>query len=478
MTATDLFIDNQWLPGANGTFDVVDPATGESIRAVSDASEADATAAVDAAATALKTWRRVAPRERGEILRRTWELMIRDRDELGELIAAENGKSLTDAKGEVTYAAEFFRWFAEEGVRMGGDYGVSPAGGTRTLVTHHPVGVAALVTPWNFPAAMATRKIAPALAAGCTVVLKPAAETPLTAFAIARLMVEAGLPEGVVNIVPSSTAGKVVTTWMEDARVRKISFTGSTGIGSVLLKQAADRIVNSSMELGGNAPLIVADDADLDAAVEGTMIAKFRGGGQACTAANRLYVHADVVEEFAAKLGAKVASLKVGPASEGSDIGPLINAKAVDKTQKLLAGALEAGARVTHEASVPQEGEGFWFAPTVLVDVPADAEIVHEEIFGPIAPIVTWTTDEEVIGYANDTEMGLAAYVFTGDLQRGIRLGEAIEAGMVGVNRGLVSDPAAPFGGMKQSGIGREGGRMGLEEFQETQYLSVAWPDA
>ena len=262
---------------------------------------------------------------------------------------------------------------------------------------------------------------------------------------------------------------------MEDARVRKISFTGSTGVGSILLKQAADRIVNSSMELGGNAPLIVTDDADLDAAVEGTMIAKFRGGGQACTAANRLYVHADVVEEFAAKLGAKVASLKVGPASEGSDIGPLINAKAVDKTQKLLAGALEAGARVTHEASVPQESKGFWFAPTVLVDVPADAEIVHEEIFGPIAPIVTWTTDDEVIGYANDTEMGLAAYVFTGDLQRGIRLGEAIEAGMVGVNRGLVSDPAAPFGGMKQSGIGREGARMGLEEFQETQYLSVAW---
>ncbi|KQX74333.1 NAD-dependent succinate-semialdehyde dehydrogenase [Aeromicrobium sp. Root472D3] len=478
MTATDLFIDNEWRAGGDGTFDVVDPATGRTIRPVSDGSEADAVAAVDAAAAALTTWRRVAPRERGEILRRTFELMIRDRDELGELIAAENGKSLTDAKGEVTYSAEFFRWYAEEGVRMGGDYGVAPAGGTRTLVTHHPVGVAALVTPWNFPAAMATRKIAPALAAGCTVVLKPAAETPLTAFAIARLMVEAGLPEGVVNIVPASSASKVVTRWMEDPRVRKISFTGSTGIGSVLLKQAADRIVNSSMELGGNAPLIVADDADLDAAVEGTMIAKFRGGGQACTAANRLYVHADVVEEFAARLGAKVASLKVGPAADGSDIGPLINAKAVDKTSKLLAGALEAGARVTHEASVPSDhADGFWFAPTVLVDVPADAEIVHEEIFGPIAPIVSWTTDEEVIGYANDTEMGLAAYVFTGDLQRGIRLGEAIEAGMVGVNRGLVSDPAAPFGGMKQSGIGREGARMGLEEFQETQYLSIAWPE-
>ncbi len=475
MTTTDLFIDNQWLPGADGSFDVVDPATGETIRAVSDGNEADATAAVDAAAAALTSWRKVAPRERGEILRKTFELMIRDRDELGALIAAENGKSLTDAKGEVTYSAEFFRWFAEEGVRMGGDYGTAPAGGTRTLVTHHPVGVAALVTPWNFPAAMAARKIAPALAAGCTVVLKPASETPLTAFAIAKLMVEAGLPAGVVNIVPSSSAGPVVTTWLEDPRVRKISFTGSTGIGSMLLKQAADRVVNSSMELGGNAPFVVTEDADLDAAVEGAMVAKFRGGGQACTAANRLYVHADVADEFAAKLGAKVAALTVGPADQGSDIGPLINAKAVDKTNALLAGAVEAGARITHQAQLPTDSKGFWFAPTVLVDVPADAEIVHEEIFGPIAPIVTWTTDEEVIGYANDTEMGLAAYVYAGELQRAIRLGESIEAGMVGVNRGLVSDPAAPFGGMKQSGIGREGARMGLEEFQETQYLSVAW---
>ena len=473
---TDLFINNEWLTGEDGTFDVVDPATGEPIRAVSNGGPSDATKAVDAAAAALTGWRRTAPRERGEILRKTFELMIRDQDELGELISAENGKSLTDAKGEVVYSAEFFRWFAEEGVRMGGDYGVAPAGGTRTLVTHHPVGVAALVTPWNFPAAMAARKIAPALAAGCTVVLKPASETPLTAFAIAKLMVEAGLPEGVINIVPSSSASKIVTTWMEDPRVRKISFTGSTGIGQVLLKQAADRVVNSSMELGGNAPFVVTDDADLDAAVEGTMIAKFRGGGQACTAANRLYVHADVAEEFTAKLGAKVAALTVGPANEGFDIGPMINAKAVDSMNTLLDGAVAAGARITHQADVP-DSKGFYFPPTVLVDVPADADIVHEEIFGPIAPIVTWTTDEEVIAMANDTEMGLAAYVYAGELQRGLRIGEAIEAGMVGVNRGLVSDPAAPFGGMKQSGIGREGARAGLEEFQETQYLTVAWPD-
>ena len=474
---TDIFIDNQWRAGADGTFDVLDPSTGEAIRAVSNGGVADATAAVDAAATALASWRNVAPRERGEILRRTFELMIRDRDELGELIAAENGKSLTDAKGEVTYSAEFFRWFAEEGVRMGGDYGTAPAGGTRTVVTHHPVGVAALVTPWNFPAAMAARKIAPALAAGCTVVLKPASETPLTAFAMATLMVEAGVPEGVVNIVPSKSASKIVGTWMEDPRVRLISFTGSTAIGQMLLKQAADRVVNSAMELGGNAPFIVTDDADIDAAVDGAMIAKFRGGGQACTAANRLYVHADVVEEFTAKFGARVEALTVGPAGEGSDIGPLINAGAVDKTQSLLDGALRAGARIAHQSPIPADTKGFYFPPTVLVDVPADAEIVREEIFGPIAPIVTWTSDDEVIALANDTEMGLAAYLYAGELQRGIRLGESIEAGMVGINRGLVSDPAAPFGGMKQSGIGREGARAGLEEFQETQYLTVAWPN-
>lgn len=474
----DLFINNEWLASEGGEFDVFDPATGAVITQVSNGTEADATSAVDAAAHALTSWRKVAPRERSEILRRTFELMIRDRDELGALIAAENGKSLSDAVGEVTYSAEFFRWFAEESVRMGGDYGTAPAGGTRTLVTHHPVGVAALVTPWNFPAAMAARKIAPALAAGCTVVLKPASETPLTAFAIAKLLVEAGAPAGVVNIVPSRSASKIVGTWMADERVRKISFTGSTGIGQMLLKQAADRVMNSSMELGGNAPFVVTEDADIDAAVAGAMIAKFRGGGQACTAANRLYVHADVAAEFTAKLGAKVEALTVGPASDGSDIGPLINAKAVTETQALLDSAVAAGAKIAHQSPIPEDTSGFFFPPTVLVDVPADADVVQNEIFGPIAPIVTWTTDDEVIALANGTEMGLAAYVFAGELQRAIRLSESIEAGMVGVNRGLVSDPAAPFGGMKQSGIGREGARIGMEEFQETQYLSVAWPDA
>ncbi len=473
--AQDVFIDHAWRPGADGVFEVVDPATGDPIRSVSDGGAADATAAVDAAATALVTWRSVPPRERAEILRRTFELMIRDRGDLAALIAHENGKSLTDAASEVTYAAEFFRWFAEEGVRMGGDYGVPPAGGARTLVTHRPVGVAALVTPWNFPAAMATRKIAPALAAGCTVVLKPAAETPLTAFAIARLLVDAGLPAGVVNVVPTSSAAAVVGAWMADPRVRTISFTGSTAVGRILLRQAADRVVNSSMELGGNAPFIVTEDADLAAAVDGAMVAKFRGGGQTCTAANRFYVHADVAEEFTARLGTRVEALTVGSAADGADIGPLISAKAVEDIRALVARAVEGGAQVVHRAQVPADSHGFWFPPTVLVDVAPDADVVREEIFGPVAPILTWRTDEEVVAMANDTEMGLAAYVFAGELQRAMRLGEAIEAGMIGINRGIVSDPAAPFGGMRQSGMGREGARLGLEEFQETQYLSVAW---
>ena len=471
-----LFIGGEWLPGGTGEFDVENPADRTVVSRVSDGDPADATAAVDAAAAALPAWRAIPPRQRSEMLRRTYELMVRDTESLAELICAENGKSLSDARGEVTYAAEFFRWFAEEGVRTGGDYGVSPAGGTRTVVSHKPVGVAALVTPWNFPAAMATRKIAPALAAGCTVVLKPASETPLTTFAITRLLTEAGVPAGVVNVVPTTDAGAVVTTWLEDPRVRKISFTGSTRIGQVLLKQAADRVVNSSMELGGNAPLIVTEDADIDAAVAGAMIAKFRGGGQACTAANRLYVHADIAAEFTAKLGAAVEDLVVGPSTDGSDIGPLISAKAVADVTALVASAVEAGARISHQGQVPG-GKGFWFAPTVLSDVPADAEIVRQEIFGPVAPIVTWTTDAEVIALANESEMGLAAYVFAGELQRAMRLGEAIDAGMVGINRGLVSDPSAPFGGMKQSGLGREGARAGLEEFLETQYLSIAWPN-
>ncbi|MEV6305758.1 NAD-dependent succinate-semialdehyde dehydrogenase [Actinoplanes sp. NPDC051861] len=453
-------------------FTVTDPATLEAVADVPDQDTVDARNAVDAASAAFGSWSRTAPRQRSEILHRAFELMLRDRDELALLISRENGKSLADATGEVTYAAEFFRWFAEEAVRPGGEFGQAPAGGARTLVTHHPVGVAALVTPWNFPAAMATRKIAPALAAGCTAVLKPAAETPLTALAVAALLTEAGLPDGVVSVVTTTDSSGVVGAWLNDERVRKISFTGSTAVGRVLLRHAADRVLNSSMELGGNAPFVVTEDADLDEAVAGAMIAKFRNGGQACTAANRFYVHADVADEFVARFGARVEKLTVGAAADGAEIGPLISASALDRVRRAVE---QSGARVAHRATTP-DSPGYFYPPTVLVDVPASSPILREEIFGPVAPVVTWTDEAELLERVNATEYGLAAYVFSGDLARALRLGEAIEAGMVGVNRGLVSDPSAPFGGVKQSGLGREGARDGLREFQETRYLSVAWP--
>ncbi|GAA3617859.1 NAD-dependent succinate-semialdehyde dehydrogenase [Kineosporia mesophila] len=460
--------------GSRGTFDVVDPATLEVIAQVSDAGPDDAVLAVDAASKAFRAWADTAPRARADLLMKTRELMLRDAEELAQLIAAENGKSLTDARGEVTYAAEFFRWFAEEAVRPHGDFGSSPAGGTRTIVTHHPVGVAALVTPWNFPAAMATRKIAPALAAGCTVVLKPAAETPLTALHIAALMAEAGIPDGVVNVVPGEDAPAIVAAWTDDPRVRKISFTGSTTVGRQLLRQASERVMNTSMELGGNAPFIVTADADLGAAVDGAMIAKFRNGGQACTAANRFYVHADVADEFTARLGARVEALKVGPAADGCDIGPLISAKALANVHRLVESALVTGARIAHEAK-PATAPGHFFTPVVLTGVTSESDVVREESFAPIAPIVTWTDTEDLLTQVNSTEYGLAAYIFAGDLGAALKLAERVEAGMVGVNRGLVSDPSAPFGGVKQSGIGREGARAGLEEYTETQYFSVAW---
>lgn len=468
-----VLVGGLWRPGSAGTFAVENPATGETIATVADGDATDAVAAVDAAAERLPAWSAVAPRTRSELLTRVRELMLRDADRLAELIALENGKSLVDARGEVTYAAEFFRWYAEEAVRPHGDYGSSPAGGTRTIVTHKPVGVAALVTPWNFPAAMATRKIAPALAAGCTVVLKPAAETPLTALAIARLIAEAGVPDGVVNVVPSTGAAGIVTAWLEDPRVRKISFTGSTGVGRVLLRQAADRVVNTSMELGGNAPFVVTASADVAAAVEGAMVAKFRNGGQACTAANRFYVHADVADEFVARFGEAVRALRVGPADEGNDIGPLISAKALAGVTRLVDQAVERGAVIAHHAEVPRSG-GHFYPPVVLTGLAADDPLLAEEIFGPVAPIVVWHDLEELLATVNDTEYGLAAYVF-GELAEALKIGEALDAGMVGVNRGLVSDPSAPFGGFKQSGIGREGARAGIEEYLETQYLSVAW---
>ncbi|MBM0126981.1 NAD-dependent succinate-semialdehyde dehydrogenase [Pimelobacter simplex] len=456
------------------TFEVHDPATGAVIDTVADGTVADATAAVDAAAAAFPGWAATPARARAEILRRCYDLMIRDADLLTGLIASENGKSVADARAEVNYAAEFFRWFSEEAVRGEGTYGDAPAGNAKTLVTYAPVGVAALITPWNFPAAMATRKIAPALAAGCTVVVKPAAETPLTALAVARILREAGVPEGVVNVVPTTDAAAVVTAWLEDARVRKVSFTGSTGVGRTLLRQAADRVLNSSMELGGNAPFVVTADADIDAAVAGAMIAKFRGGGQACTAANRFYVHADVAAEFVDKFSAAVAALKVGPsADETNQIGPVISEKALTGITKLVDSAVADGARVAVQGTVPETG--WFFPPTILVDVPVGAPILSEEIFGPVAPIVTWTDEAELLASVNDTEFGLAAYVYAGRLQDALRLGERIDAGMVGINRGIVSDPSAPFGGVKQSGIGREGAHEGIREYQETRYYSVDW---
>ncbi|MGC5617348.1 NAD-dependent succinate-semialdehyde dehydrogenase [Georgenia sp. Z1491] len=472
-----VWIDGRGAAASSGaTFLVADPATTLEIAAISDGTPDDARRAVDAAATALPAWSATAPRARADVLHRAFELMTGQKEALAGLIAAENGKAMADARSEVTYAAEFFRWYAEECVRGAGEYTVAPAGGVRTVVTHRPIGVAALVTPWNFPAAMATRKIAPALGAGCTVLLKPASETPLTALAIARILTEAGVPDGVVGVVPTSSASSVVTTWLKDERVAKISFTGSTGVGKILLEQAAKRVVSASMELGGNAPLVVAADADLDQAVAGAMLAKFRNGGQACTAANRFYVHADVVEEFTERFGAKVEALRVGPAQDdATEIGPLISAKALAGVTELVDDAVAAGARVTQRADVPGGLDGHFYAPTVVRDVPADSPLVRNEIFGPVAPIVTWTDDEEMLAQVNGTELGLSAYLFSRDLGWAMRIAERFETGMVGLNRGLVSDPAAPFGGVKQSGLGREGGHEGIREYQEVQYLSVDW---
>ena len=455
---------------------VLDPATGEVIARVADGGVCEAVAAVEAASSAFDSWSATTPRQRSSILMAAFQAMLADADRLAALIVRENGKALTDAKAELAYAAEFLRWYAEECVRGDGEYAESPAGGTRTIVTRRPVGVAAMVTPWNFPAAMVTRKLAPALAAGCAVVLKPAEETPLTALAIAAILHDAGVPDGVVNVVPSSDAPGVVSTWLESRDVRAVSFTGSTQVGRKLLEQAAQRVINPSMELGGNAPFVVFDDADIDAAVAGAMIAKFRNGGQACTAANRFYVHADVLEEFTFKFGAAVARLRVGHGlAPGTDVGPLIARKALAGVSELVARAVEAGARITHQAAVPGGLDGYFYPPTVLRDVDETSPLVQQEIFGPVAAIIAWGDQDDLLRQVNDTEFGLASYVYSGDLKRALKFAERLEAGMVGVNRGIVSDPAAPFGGMKQSGLGREGARAGLHEFQEVQYFSVDW---
>ncbi|CAN5441099.1 NAD-dependent succinate-semialdehyde dehydrogenase [soil metagenome] len=473
---TDLYIGGAWRAGSGGKrIDVIDPSTEQVITSVADATIEDAVDAVNAAAKALPAFSRMPARQRGEILRKCYELMIRDKDKLARLISIENGKALADAQGEVVYAAEFFRWFSEEAVRINGDLTVAPSGANRILVTYQPIGVAVMVTPWNFPAAMATRKIAPALAAGCTCILKPATETPLTAYALAALYKEAGVPDGVVNVLTTSTSGKVVDAMLNDPRVRKLSFTGSTEVGRVLLKSAAASIINCSMELGGNAPFVVFDDADIDAAIEGAMIAKMRNGGEACTAANRFYVQRGVYEEFSTKLAKRMGAMKVGEGVKADTAcGPLVNRGAVVKVKQLVDDAVSKGAKVLTGAKAPDR-VGYFYNPTVLVDVPANADLLCEEIFGPVAPIVAFDTEQEAIDRSNNTEYGLVAYVYTRDLQRGLRVSEAIEAGMIALNRGLVSDPAAPFGGVKQSGLGREGAHHGILEFMEAKYIATNW---
>ncbi|WP_298922361.1 NAD-dependent succinate-semialdehyde dehydrogenase [uncultured Roseobacter sp.] len=476
MKHTDLYIDGQWRDGAEGQrFDVVNPATEEVIASVASAEIADADAALDAAEKAMLDWAARSPRARSEVLRKAWELMTGRLEEFAHLITLENGKAKADAMGEATYAAEFFRWFAEEAVRADGMITRAPASGARIMVHHKPAGLAVLVTPWNYPAAMGTRKIAPALAAGCAVIIKPASETPLTMLALMPLLEEAGVPAGLVNVLPSRRSGALVDHIMHDPRVRVVSFTGSTSVGRTLLKGAADQVLKPAMELGGNAPVVVLEDADMGTAIEGTMLAKMRNLGEACTAANRIYVHETLAEDFTRRLSAEMSALKVGDGTDPSvNVGPLVNASTRDKVAAFVADAVAKGARVECGGVAPG-GKGFYYPPTVLSNVPETADCVNDEIFGPVAAIQTFSDEEDVIRRANATEYGLVAYVFSEDFKRALQICERLDYGMVGLNRGLVSDPAAPFGGVKQSGLGREGGHEGMLEFMETQYISASW---
>jgi succinate-semialdehyde dehydrogenase / glutarate-semialdehyde dehydrogenase len=471
-----LWIGGSWRDSSDGArFPVHDPASGEALATVADGAPEDGLAAVAAADAAQRRWAANAPRQRAEVLRRAFELLVARTDDLAELIVRENGKPLAEARGEVAYAAEFFRWYSEEAVRLEGTISTAPSGGNRILVLRQPIGTALLVTPWNFPAAMAARKIAPALAAGCATVLKPARETPLTALATAGILAEAGVPAGVVNVVPTTRNAELVAAALRDPRLRKLSFTGSTEVGKLLLAEAAENVVKCSMELGGNAPFIVFGDADLDAAIEGLLVAKMRHNGEACTAANRIFVQAEVAAEFTRRATAAMAGLVLGPGLDpATQIGPLVDSATREKVVRLVAAALDAGARLCTGGSVP-ERPGFFYPPTVLADVAPDSPILREEIFGPVAPIVAFRTEDEVVAMANRSEHGLVAYVYTRDLARGLRMAEALESGMVGVNCGLVSDPAAPFGGIKQSGLGREGGHAGILEYTETKYVAVTW---
>ncbi|WAL66835.1 NAD-dependent succinate-semialdehyde dehydrogenase [Amycolatopsis cynarae] len=471
----ELFIGGKWVAATGGrTFPVTDPATGRVLCEVADASPADGMAALDAAAAAQAEWAATAPRERSEILRRAYELLNARTEELALLMTLEMGKPLPEARGEIAYAAEFFRWFSEEAVRIDGGYQVAPNGQGRFLVTRQPVGVTLLITPWNFPMAMGGRKIGPAIAAGCTMVIKPAEQTPLSMLALAAILAEAGLPAGVLNVVTTTDPGGVMEPLIRDGRARKLSFTGSTAVGRKLLEQCADKVLRTSMELGGNAPFLVFDDADLDVAVEGAMLAKMRNIGEACTAANRFYVQRGVAGEFARRLTERMAALPMGRGTEpGVVVGPLIDADAVAKVSALVQDAANRGAKVLTGGSTV-DGPGHFYRATVLTDVPRDARMATEEIFGPVAPITVFDTEDEAVEAANDTEFGLVSYVFTNDLKRALRVSERLESGMVGLNQGIVSNPAAPFGGVKQSGLGREGGSVGIDEFLEIKYIAVA----
>lgn len=473
---TNLYINGQFVAAAGGArFDVINPATEDVLASVASAGVADADAALNAAEKAMADWAARTPRERSEVLRKAWELMDARLEEFAHLITLENGKGKTDAMGEARYAAEFFRWFAEEAVRADGLITHAPASGARIIVQHKPAGLAVLVTPWNYPAAMGTRKIAPALAAGCGVIIKPAAETPLTMLALMPLLEEAGVPAGLVNVLPTHRPAEVVDHMLHDPRVRVVSFTGSTAVGRKLLKAAADQVLTPAMELGGNAPVIVFEDADMDTALEGVMLAKMRNLGEACTAANRVYVHEDIADEFTRRLTQKMSALKIGNGVDPNvDVGALVNLSTLEKVEGFVEDAIAKGARLECGGQrLP--GKGYFYQPTVLSNVSADAACVHDEIFGPVVAIQTFTDQEDVIRRANNTEYGLVAYVFSSDMKRALQVCERMDYGMVGLNRGLVSDPAAPFGGSKQSGLGREGGHDGMLEFMETQYISATW---
>lgn len=473
----NLYIGGVWWPASGGgTLPVYDPSTDEVLCEVADATPADGRAALDAAVRVQRGWAAHPPRERGEILRRGYELMMQRQDDLALLMTLEMGKPLTESKAEIAYAAEFFRWFAEEAVRIDGGYATAPNGAGRLLVMRQPVGPVVLITPWNFPAAMGARKIGPAVAAGCSMVMKPAAQTPLSMLALAEILAEAGLPDGVLNVITTSNSSGVISPLIADGRARKLSFTGSTEVGRVLLKQCADKVLRTSMELGGNAPFLVFEDADLDAAVDGAITAKMRNIGEACTAANRFYVQRPIAEQFAQRFTERMAKLPIGPGTEdGVVVGPLINAAAVDKVHELVVDAQQHGAQVLTGGKAIA-GKGHFYPPTVLFGVSASTRMAREEIFGPVAPITIFDTEDEAINAANNTEFGLVSYVYTTDLQRSLRVCERLEAGMIGLNQGTVSNPAAPFGGIKESGLGREGGRTGIDEYLETKYVAMALP--